>query len=656
MSTDFFDRQDHARRQTTRLLVMFVLAVAAIILTIYLLLAIVANVEQGRHAGMGNSTIWNPALFLGVTLGTILVISLGSLYKISELSGGGEQVALLLGGRAVNPQTRDLAEMRLLNVVEEMALASGVPVPPVYVLDHEPGINAFAAGHQPGDAVVAVSAGCLQYLTREELQGVMGHEFSHIVNGDMKLNLRLIGLVFGILVLAVIGYYVMRIAGMTSSRNSKQAGVAAGFFVLGLALLILGYIGVFLGKLIKCAVSRQREFLADASSVQFTRNPSGITGSLKKIGGQTQGSRIRDGHAQEISHMFFGDAFAGSFFNLFATHPPLERRIRAFEPEFDGRFPVVQPLTDTAEAVEKPPRAGRPAPLRMPLPVAVVTAALPTVMALDAGKMVQRIGAQQAEQLSQAGQMVAGLPQPLLDAAREPFVARAVVYALLLSRDDEATRTEQLQLLQKQIEPPLYRETQQLLGMAQSLPTSARLSLVDLAMPALKKSSPQQYGQFRQVVEALVNADGKIDLYEYCIRTVLFSYLDVHFMLKKAPAIRYRTVGAVAQPAAVVLSTLAYVGQKRPEDVQRAFQAGSQNVLKQAAIVPRQQCTLGTFDDALAELAQVSPNVKREIISAVTACIAADGKVTLEESELLRTISAVLGCPMPPVAGATSGR
>ncbi len=656
MTSDFFDRQDHARRQTTRLLVMFVLAVVAIILAIYLLLAIGASgVEPGRPTAHASPTIWNPLLFLWVTLGTILVISMGSLYKISELSGGGEQVALMLGGRAINPQTRDLAEMRLLNVVEEMALASGVPVPPVYVLDHEPGINAFAAGHQPGDAVVAVSAGCLQYLTREELQGVMGHEFSHIVNGDMKLNLRLIGLVFGILVLAVIGYYVMRIAGLTSSRNSKQAGVAAGFFILGLALLILGYIGVFLGKLIKCAVSRQREFLADASSVQFTRNPSGITGSLKKIGGQAEGSRIRDGHAHEISHMFFGDAFAGTFFNLFATHPPLERRIRAFEPEFDGRFPVVQPLTTRAEAIEKPPHAGRPAPLGTPIPVAAAAAALPTVMALDVGNTVQRIGTPQAEHLSQAGQMVAEMPQPLLDAAREPFVAQAVIYALLLSRDDEATRIRQLQLLQGQIEPPLYQEAQQLVDMAQSLPTLARLSLVDLAMPALKKSSPQQYGQFRQVVEALVNADGKVDLYEYCIRTVLFNYLDVHFMLKRAPAIRYRTVDAVAQPAAIVLSTLAYVGQKQPEDVQRAFQAGAQNLLKQAELVPRQQCTLRTFDAALTELAQVSPNVKREIISAVTACIAADGKVTLEESELLRAIAAVLGCPLPPVAAATSG-
>ena len=291
---------------------MFVVAVVIIILAIYLVLAWPwlssrRLREQTSTPGTGRSPphrqpgpLWQPALLLWVTPGDDPGHRLGSLYKISELSAGGETVALMLGGRPVNPQTTDLAERRLLNVVEEMALASGMPVPPVYVLDNEPGINAFAAGHQPGDAVVAVSAGCLQYLTREELQGVMGHEFSHILNGDMRLNLRLIGIVFGILVLAVIGYYVMRSAGLFSSRQlARRGGAALAVFFLGLALLVLGYLGVFLGKVIKSAVSRQREFLADASSVQFTRNPGGLAGALKKIGGLGVGSRIRDAHAEE---------------------------------------------------------------------------------------------------------------------------------------------------------------------------------------------------------------------------------------------------------------------------------------------------------------------------------------------------------------------
>ena len=301
MTSDFFDRQDHARRQTVRLLVLFAFAVVAIILTIYLVLAsatvyALPHVPTARAAAdlvnltrMANGgpmrpehyipTLWQPELFLWVTVGTLLVILLGSLYKIAELSSGGEHVAMLLGGRAVNPQTTDLAERRLLNVVEEMALASGVPVPPVFVMKNEPGINAFAAGHQPGDAVVAVSAGCLKYLTREELQGVIGHEFSHILNGDMRLNLRLIGVVYGILVLAVLGYYLLRSAAFGGSRRNDGAAAMLG---LGLTLVVLGYLGVFFGNLIKAAINRQREFLADASSVQFTRQPAGITGGAEE--------------------------------------------------------------------------------------------------------------------------------------------------------------------------------------------------------------------------------------------------------------------------------------------------------------------------------------------------------------------------------------
>ena len=295
-----------------------------------------------------------------------MVIALGSLYKVSELASGGEVVAHMMGGRLVDPQTTDLAERRLLNVVEEMSLASGVPVPPVYVMDNEPSINAFAAGFRPADAVVTVSRGCLQYLTREELQGVLGHEFSHVLNGDMRLNLRLIGMVYGILVLSIIGYFVMRSAGWvgSSSRSSddRRGDNRAAIFFIGLALYILGYLGVLLGNIIKAAISRQREFLADASSVQFTRNPGGLAGALKKIGGLAEGSRINDPHAHEISHMFFGDAFAGSIFNLFATHPPLEERIRLLDPNFDGSYPAVEALPDEgpAAAAESLPEPRRP--------------------------------------------------------------------------------------------------------------------------------------------------------------------------------------------------------------------------------------------------------------------------------------------------------
>jgi Zn-dependent protease with chaperone function len=364
MSTDFFDRQDRARRQTARLIVLFGLSVAAIIAVLYAL-ALPITQGGGSHACSQPAVLdlWDPALLAVISLGVIVVVSLGSLYKVCQLAAGGSVIARMMGGRLIDQRTTDLAERRVLNVVEEMSLASGVPVPPVYVLDNEPSINAFAAGYQPEDAVVAVSRGCLQYLTREELQGVMGHEFSHVLNGDMRLNLRLVGLVYGILVLAAIGYLLMRSAGSArfSSRNSddRRDDSRVAVFCIGLLLYVLGYLGVFLGNIIKAAISRQREFLADASSVQFTRHPGALAGALKKIAGLAQGSRVGAPHAHEVSHMFFADAFVGSFFNLFATHPPLEERIRLLEPNFDGAYPAVvaQAAGSTDQAAgSAPPR------------------------------------------------------------------------------------------------------------------------------------------------------------------------------------------------------------------------------------------------------------------------------------------------------------
>ena len=625
---------------------MFGLSVVVLILAIYLVvvLALGGLPSHGGHHGNAISGVWYPEIFVPIALGTIVVVSLASLYKIAELSAGGEKVAQMFGGRAVDPQTIDPAERRLLNVVEEMAVASGVPVPPVYVLDRETSINAFAAGHQPGDAVVAVSRGCLDYLTREELQGVLGHEFSHILNGDMRLNLRLVGIVYGILVLSIIGYYIMRLSGsVSSSSDEKKSG--AGFFVVGLALYILGSLGVLLGQIIKSAVSRQREYLADAASVQFTRNPAGLAGALKKIGGLTNGSRVRDAHAQEISHMFFSDAFAGSFLNLFGTHPPLVDRIRQLDPQFDGHFPEVRPLVEAA----KPAPAAKPVrktqlPLGLPLPALASASG-----AADCRNLVGQIGSMQAANLEQAGRRIDEVPQALVDAAREPFGAQAVIYALLLSGDDEATRTAQLEMLRTSIAAPLAIEARQLGEAARTAPSGTRMTLVDLAIPALKRISAAQYGPFRKTVEKLTEADGHIDLFEYCLRVVLFEYLDIHFGLKRPAGIRYRTLNAVRPSIVSVLSLLAYAGQTREGDADRAFRAGAGKLPGGLLLLPREQCTLAAFNTALIDLAQTTPEIKRRVISAMVECLVADGTATDRERELLRAIAAALACPMPPI-------
>lgn len=636
---DFFQHQDAARRRTAWLLVLFVLAVAAVVLAVYAVFAFAVGKP------------WEPRLFAAVSLGTVAVITVGSLYKMAQLASGGETVALMLGGRRVDPGTTDLAERRLLNVVEEMALAAGTPVPPVFVLDNEPSINAFAAGHTPQDAVIGVSRGSLTYLNRDELQGVMGHEFSHILNGDMRLNLRLIGMLHGILLLAMIGYYILRYGPNSSGRSNKKDGAGAILFV-GLGLLVVGSVGLFFAKLIRSSVSRQREYLADAAAVQFTRYPAGIAGALKKIGGLAQGSRIRDAHADECSHLFFGDAFAGSLLNLFATHPPLEKRIARLDPTFDGKFPKTRPLVESEAAESQDPGT---APRRRlgesDLPAVGLAAASAGAgrIAANSATMLQRMGQIAPEQLTRAATLIDQTPPRLAQAASEPFAARAVVCAVLLNREQDV-RAGQLALLQARLEDPGYRELLTLIPLVDGLGEDARLPLVERTTAALKALSASQYTAFRQIIEDLIKADNKISLTEYAIRAMLLSTLDVHFGLAKPPRTRYYSIRGVMEPVVAVISTLAHAGEAREGDAERAFRAAMEHLELKAALLPREQCTLSSFDAALHELAKAAPKVKRPIVAACTTCIAADGTLTVREAELLRAVTSTLGCPMPPLA------
>ena len=452
---------------------------------------------------------------------------------------------------------------------------------------------------------------------------------------------------------SIIGYYMMRTGGYSSwssNRDEKRSG--SQYMLIGLALFVLGYLGVLLGKIIKSAISRQREFLADASAVQFTRYPAGIGGALKKIGGLAAGSRIRNVHAEEASHMFFGNGLADSFLNLFATHPPLVERIRRLEPDFDGSFPKISPL-----AVAGMNRRSDSPSL---VPTSVGTGEFSAALALDSGTVQTRTVAGSentvdAEPLEYVGRMVAGMPPSLVQAAREPSAARAVIFALLLSRDDDAMRSRQMHEIKARVEPALFAQTQQLTAQIAGLSPEKRLPLASLTFPAFKRFSLPQYTRFCSTIKAIVAAEGKTDLFTYCLQVMLSGCLDVHFGLKKPPAIRYRTLASVARPAAMVLSSLTYSGQSRPEDIESAFRAGIQGRFPQASLVPRPQCTLSAFDAALGELSQSSPLVQQELIAATVACIAADGKTTLEESELLRAIAAALGCPVPPVVGDVAG-
>ena len=641
---DFFQSQDVARRKTALLVAYFVLAIVLMIAAIYAAaVAVFSLASQPSPDAM--PAWWYPDLLAGIALVTLAVIALGSLYKTWELRAGGERVASMLGGRRVDPHTTRLEERRLLNVVEEMALASGVPVPPVFVLDREPGINAFAAGYTPGDAVIGVSRGTLDHLTRDELQGVMAHEFSHILNGDMRLNLRLIGLLHGILLVAIIGYYMMRFGGGSgdSGRRSSKGG-GGQIVLLGLAVLAIGYTGLFFARLIKAAVSRQREYLADAAAVQFTRNPGGIAGALKKIGALAAGSHMETAEAEVASHMFFGNAIRNLWFEPFATHPPLVERIRRIDPQFDGQFPRLQPVSPkTPAAPPAPPRA------RVPV-LGDVLGPAGARLPLDPSLVLAAAGAPNRQHVAYAQQVIGSLPERLAAAVRSSFSARAVVLAMLLDRD-ERVRGAQLEAVQRHLGSALCEETLQLAPLVAAQGPAGRLPLVQMAQPTLRQMSLPQYRSFRAAVEELVQADREVSMFEFALQRVLLARLDRHFFGGKPVGVRYPALGGLTRELASVLSALAHLGHSDERAARQAF-AHAYAALGLASpleLRSREECRAEILGPALDKLAQSAPPIKKRLLNAAIRAVSLDGRVTLGEAELLRAVADSLDCPLPPL-------
>jgi len=637
---DFFEQQTKARRRTTLLVLYFALAVAGTIVAVYLAVTLVltrVQAEQFRHPYGPTPTHswWNPDIFIWVSLGTVLVVGISSLVKRAELAQGGSAVATMLGGQLVNPDTTDPDERRLLNVVEEMAIASGTPVPQVYVLP-DASINAFAAGYTTSDAVIGVTRGCMQLLTRDELQGVIAHEFSHILNGDMRLNVRLICLIFGILGIATVGRVLLR-----ARTRGKGAGAVQ---LLGLLMFLIGSIGVFFGRLIQSAISRQREFLADASAVQFTRNPSGLAGALKKIGGLIYGSTIESPHASEACHMFFANGLRRS---LFATHPPLDLRIRMLDPAWDGKFIRIKEAEPGARAqLTGAAATGTQRPVVPPMPAAQTYT--PPVVRPEA--FLPALGSLTPGHIKYAADWRASLPSTIVEAVRSPIGASAVVYALLLS-PDEAVRKVQLDRLARVVPAELLHETIRLWPDVTATAARAKLPLVDLALPGLRGLSPRQFAEFKQAIKTLIEADEEIDLFEFVLQKIVIRHLEPHYVGARRGPIQFYSVKPLLPDCAVLLSALAHVGHANLEHAQAAFGLGWQQLRTQIAvpvILPPEECGLEKVDAALSRLSQAVPQIKKRALDACAYTVAADSVIKAHEAELLRAIADALDCPVPP--------
>ncbi len=645
---NFFEQQERARRNTTRLVLLLALAVISLIAVISLVLVGLLYLMDGETLtredhGAALLQLLDWRLLAAIAAAVIAVVALGGAYKTAQLSSGGQAVAEALGGRPINTATGDSDERKILNVVEEMAIASGTPVPPVYLIEDE-AINAFAAGHDPHDAVIGITRGCIRLLSRSELQGVVAHEFSHIFHGDMRLNIRLVSLLHGILAIGLIGQLLLRSALYPRMmRRSRQDNSAIAIMAIGAALAVLGFVGTLFGGLIKAAVSRQREFLADASAVQFTRDPQGIGGAVKKIGGYRPGSQLRAAQAAEFSHMFFGQGVTGSLSAVMATHPPLEERIRRIEPQWDGNFPELKPEPEPAVAAPVGAGAGATASAEDRLRSVAILAGV-AYSQQAASQAIEAIGQPQAAHLEYAHQALAELDTELKDAAHDPYAARALIYGLLLSKDPEV-RSEQLQQLEQHALPDVYRQLGPLIARIDAMDPRLRLPLVELALPALKQLSSSQYPVFKQCLELLIAADRKLSPMEWALRRILIDNIETRPRGDK----HYRFV-QLRPEATVLLSVLAHAGHDDSGQAQAAFTAAADLLpMIGCELLPASEAGIAALDRALERLRQLRPLEKPDLLRALAHCIQHDGQITVTEAELLRAIADTLDCPLPPL-------
>ena len=618
------------------MLVLFVVAVAVIVALVDAVVAVVylALTDPGTLQ-LGHVFAAAPrGLHYGTTAVVLAGIAIATGKRLWDLSEGGVAVAEMVDARHVARDSQDPAERRLLNIVEEMALASGISVPLVYVMDEQRSINAFAAGYSPNEATVIVTRGTLERLGRDELQGVIAHEFSHILNGDMRLNIRLLGVISGIVVIGTIGSYLM----LPPDRENQSRGVNTQIqiFLLGLALWLIGSIGVLAGRLIKAVISRQREFLADASAVQFTRNPDGIGGALFKI--SERGGVVAAMHAEELSHMCIATPMNWYFeVPWLSSHPPIEQRLER----------ILGPgakllLRDRARRAEQAALAakGDPVVAEFASPLHA-RAPAPEPIRTTATAVLASVGRPTDEHFDFAQRLLASLPVELRSATQTADGAKAVVCALLLG--DGSIRAAQLEMIG---DPALASRANALAGLLAKLDVRACMPLLGLVIPTLKVLAPDEREATLQVAQRLAEADRKITLHEFALLTVLRRRLRAD----AAPVpVKHRDVGEVAREANLVLSLLAQAGG----GAEPALLKGMASLgLARGMVVERSALNLAAVETALRELAQLAPLKKPLLIKACLDVVMADGRISVTEGELIRALCAALDTPLPPILDA----
>jgi len=633
---NFFEYQEQARRQSRWLVFLFILAVLIIIVVIDFAMLIAFGVMDAEQQGLFNAdTLKNnlPTLIGGAII-TAAVIAIASLFKTAALRSGGGKVARDMGGVLVEADARDPLRRRLYNVVEEIALASGIAVPEIYVLEQESGINAFAAGFTPADAAVAVTRGALEKLSRNELQGVIAHEFSHIFNGDMRLNIRLMGALFGILILSLIGRRVLHGSYFMGRSKNNNGGA---IMLVAVAVMLVGYIGLFFGRWIKSAVSRQREYLADASAVQFTRDPDGIAGALKKIAVYSESSFL-NAESEEVSHMLFGD---GEKVSMFSTHPPMNDRIQ----RIDGSFKP-EDLVQLAKSIQRQDRAQAEEVAKKEEKSQQRQGGM-----FDAGQLVDQIGHPDFSRILMAATLAASIPDEISQAAHSNQWATEVLFYCLMDRDDEI-REQQSLIVAQNMGSDSEARVRGLLNAAPELAREQRLPLLEIAIPELKRRPPDHVAKVLTTVKALSRADGQTDVFEYLMAKVISQHLWESVNPQRVRMSGKKSLGQLQSEALEVIAVLALHGHEDAAGVETAYRAGAAISGADArSSLPQIGDWGDALDTALPELDQLKPADKEKFVKALIATVMADDRVAVTEMELLRVVCALIHVPLPMITG-----
>lgn len=666
---DFFERQEQARSNSRKMVLLFFVAVSCVIVSVYIVSvsvwevtwaffafwrSVFAEIHSSSSGTVYLLSLWQPRLFFWVAIITLAVVVGSGIYKLQQLAPGGRVVALLLGGERLDAKTRKLDELRLLHVVEEMAVASGTPMPDIYVLRRESGLNAFVAGHTVGDMVICATQGCVGELTRDELQGVVAHEYSHVFRGDMRLNLRLMGLVHGLFCITLSSYWVMSRTYRESDRDiGGTPGVRTGIglfgdmvvLVIGFLIAFIGWNGAFFGRMIKAAVSRQREFLADAAAVQFTRYPEGLARALQRVKASPEGSVLHVPNVEEASHIFFCNGVEDDRIRFTSTHPPVGERIERIR-NMMGRSPAPESARLDSEEARVSDRTDEEAPAeRLLSPAAGLTG--PKVESKDA---LADVGVPAARHLAYAAKLMEELPEPARRAVREPHDATALIYALLLS-PAETVREAQLRSLKSRLSTEMCLKVNTVLSAVRGLNELVKIPLVELAFPALRRMALADYVLFMENTASLIAEDQQVDLFEFALQKMVRRHLQPRFKPVPQPDVRGASPGGFGAACSTLLSALAHAGQDTANGAESAFARGAEHLRQEVAplkFLALSDCTLNALESALDNLATAAPSAKKRFLAACAQTVAADGWIRVREAELLRAIADSLDCPMPP--------